>query len=209
MPGGKTCDTLDPFFRGAGIARQRIDAQQAEAVLLKLGQLMRELIVGVSESLHLRAEQKNALRLPNTTIQQQNNNPLKFSAGVEETLTNLLFRESNEYLPPIDAIREAYGDIRLHQQSLLHALASALDAFARRLDPDDLEQKFSRGKSGRLMGAANKLKYWDLYKDLYQIVAHHPPGELPAQFLDDFAHAYESETARAPARQGERKAQIG
>lgn len=209
VPGGKASSALEPFFRGAGLTPQRIDAQQSDAMLLCLGQLMREMIVGVAESLHLRAEQKNTLRLPNTTIQQRDNNPLKFSASVEETLTNLLFRQSQEYLSPVEAVREAYGDIRLHQQSLLRALCAALDAFTRRLDPDDLEQKFSRGKSGRLMGAANKLKYWDLFKDLYQIVAHHPPGELPAQFLDDFAHAYEDELARAPARDAERQAKVG
>ncbi len=209
MDGARASAALDAFFRGAGIAPQRIDPAQADVVLQRLGQLLREMIVGVTESLHLRAEQKNALRLPNTTIQQQNNNPLKFSAGVEETLKNLLFRESPEYLSPVDAVREAFADVRLHQQALLRALGASLDAYAHRLDPDELEHKFSRGKSGGLMGAANKLKYWDLYKDLYQIVAHHPPGELPAQFLDDFARTYDAEVARTPARQGEKKAQTG
>ncbi len=209
MDGARASAALEAFFRGAGITPQRVDPARAEIVLQQLGQLLREMIVGITESLHLRANQKNSLRLPNTTIQQQNNNPLKFSAGVEEALTNLVFRESSEYLAPVDAVREAFADVRLHQQALLRALSSALDAYARRLDPDELEQKFSRGKSGGLIGAANKLKYWDLYKDLYQIVAHHPPGELPAQFLDDFAHAYDAEVERAPARHGEKKAQTG
>src|SRR5690606_33890564 len=157
---------------------------------------MREMIVGVGEILHQRAEQKNALRLPNTTIQPRDNNPLKFSAGVEETLVNLLLRDSKEYLLPVEAVREVFGDIKQHQQLLLKALHGAVDGFVGRLDPDELEQKFSRGKSGMLLNAANKLKYWDLYKDLYQLVANHPPGELPLQFLDDFAQAYEQEEAR-------------
>jgi type VI secretion system FHA domain protein len=200
---------LDAFFRGAGVTPQRLDGRQAEAVLLRLGQLVRELILGVSESLHLRAEQKASLHLADTTIEPRNDNPLKFSAGLEEALTRLLFRQSqHEYMPPADAVREAYTDIKVHQQALLKALRTALDAYARRLDPDELEQKFSRGR-GVLMGAANKLKYWDLYKDLYQIVAHHPPGELPAQFLEDFARAYEEESDRASAHQAGDQAQAG
>jgi type VI secretion system protein len=196
---GKATQMLEPFFRGAGMKSQRIDQQQADAMLLCLGQLMREMIVGIGEILHQRAEQKNALRLPNTTIQPRNNNPLKFSAGVEETLLNLLLRDSKEYLLPVEAVREAFGDIKQHQFLLLKALRAALDGYVGRLDPEDLEHKFSRGKSGMLLNAANKLKYWDLYKDLYQLVSSHPPGEFPMQFLDDFAHAYEQEIANAPA----------
>ncbi|HEX5421195.1 MAG TPA: type VI secretion system-associated FHA domain protein TagH [Gammaproteobacteria bacterium] len=210
VPDRKTPNPLAAFFRGAGLAPQQLDAQQTEQVLLQLGQLMREMIVGVSESLHLRAEQKNALHIANTTIQRQDNNPLKFSASVEETLAHLLFRRSQEYLPPVVAVREAYADIRLHQQSLLAALRPALDAFAQRLDPEGLEQKFSRGKGNRLMGAANKMKYWDLYKDLHHLVAGHAPAELPTQFLDDFSQAYEAERARASTqRRNEKKAQAG
>lgn len=168
-------------------------------MLLCLGQLMREMILGMGEILHQRAEQKNLLRLPNTTIQPSDNNPLKFSAGVEETLLNLLLRDSREYLLPVEAVRDVFGDIKQHQQLLLKALYGAVDSFVARLDPEELEQKFSRGKSGMLLNAANKLKYWDLYKDTYQLVADHPPGELPMQFLDDFAHAYEEQEARAAA----------
>jgi type VI secretion system FHA domain protein len=68
--------SLDAFFRGAGLPAQRLDDKQAEQVLHRLGQVMREVVLGVSENLHLRAEQKNVMRVPTTTIQPQNNNPL-------------------------------------------------------------------------------------------------------------------------------------
>lgn len=201
---------LDAFFRGAGLTPRRLDGEQAEAVLLRLGQLVREMILGVSESLHLRAEQKASLHLADTTVEPQNDNPLKCSAGLEEALTHLLFRQARQgHMPPVDAVREAYADITVHQQALVKALHAALDAYALRLDPDELEQKFSRGRGGVLLGAANKLKYWDLYKDLYQIVAHHPPDELPAQFVEDFARAYEEESDRASTRLAEKQAQAG
>ncbi|HET7133887.1 MAG TPA: type VI secretion system-associated FHA domain protein TagH, partial [Gammaproteobacteria bacterium] len=89
---------LDAFFRGAGLPGHRLDDKQAEQAMLRLGQLVREMIVGVTENLHVRTDQKNALRIPTTTIQPQANNPLKFSASVEEALHNLLFRENGEYL---------------------------------------------------------------------------------------------------------------
>ena len=192
---------LDAFFRGAGLPPQKLDERQTDLVLHLLGQLMREVILGLGESLHVRAEQKNALRIPNTTIQPQNNNPLKFAAGVEESMNNLLFRESPEYMPAVDAVREAFVDIKMHQQCLLSALKTALADYVGRLDPDDLENKFSNGKRGGLMNAANKLKYWDLYKDLFQVVTQQVSGQLPQLFLDDMARAYEHESARSGGSQ--------
>ena len=162
---------------------------------------MREVIVGLLESLHVRADQKSLLRIPNTTIQPHNNNPLKFASSVEESMNNLLFRESAEYMSAVDAVREAFVDIKAHQQSLLSALKTALGDYVGRLDPDDLENKFSNGKRGGLMNAANKLKYWDLYKDLFQVVTQQVAGQLPQLFAEDMARAYEHESARSGGSQ--------
>jgi type VI secretion system FHA domain protein len=187
---------LDAFFRGAGLPAQKLDDRLAEHTLQRLGQVMREVILGMTENLHLRAEQKSELRIPTTTIQPQRNNPLKFSASIEEALTNLLFRQSVEYLSAVDAIRETFGDIKQHQQNLLAATRTAVRDYIDRLDPDELESKFSNNKRG-LMNAANKLKYWDLFKDLYQVVAQGQRGQFPQQFLEEFTRAYEQEESRS------------
>jgi type VI secretion system protein len=200
--------TLDAFFRGAGLQPQRLDERQAEQVLHRLGQLMREIVLGVTENLHLRAEQKNVMRVPTTTIQPQNNNPLKFAASVEEALNNLLFRESAEYLSAVDAVRETFGDIKQHQQHLLAAMRTAVVDYIGRLDPEELESKIGRGNA--LIGAANKLKYWDLFKDLYQVVSQQQPGQFPHQFIEELARAYELEESRAvPTGAAARKAKLG
>jgi type VI secretion system FHA domain protein len=199
--------SLDAFFRGAGLAAQRIDDKQAGEVLHRLGQIMREFVLGVSENLHLRAEQKSLLRVPTTTIQPQNNNPLKFSAGVEEALNNLLFRDSGEYLSAVDAVRETFGDIKQHQQHLLAAMRTAVVDYVNRLDPEELESKIGRGHA--LLGAANKLKYWDLYKDLFEVVSQHQPGQFPHQFIEELARAYEVEESRSVPAGAPRQAKLG
>ncbi|HZF28431.1 MAG TPA: type VI secretion system-associated FHA domain protein TagH, partial [Gammaproteobacteria bacterium] len=146
-------------------------------------------------NLHVRTDQKNALKIPTTAIQPQANNPLKFSASVDEALHNLLFRQSSEYLSGVEAVREVFLDIKQHQQHLLTAVRTALTGYMARLDPEEVENKFS--KRGGLMNAANKLKYWDLYRDLYQVVTQGQAGQLPQQFLDELGRAYEQECARA------------
>jgi type VI secretion system protein len=198
---------LDAFFRGAGLPSQRLDDKQTEQVLHRLGQIMREVVLGVTENLHLRAEQKNLMRVPTTTIQPQNNNPLKFSASVEEALNNLLFRESAEYLSSVDAVREIFGDVKQHQQHLLAAVRTAVIDYVGRLDPEELESKIGRGHS--LINAANKLKYWDLFKDLYQVVSQHQAGQFPHQFIEELARAYELEESRAVPPAASRQAKLG
>ena len=116
--------TLDAFFRGAGMPVQALDEQQSEALLLRLGQLLRETIAGLTENLHLRAAQRGLLKQSNTTIQPRDNNSLKFSAGVDEALNNLLFRDSEKYLDAVEAVRQGFGDIRRHQQILKIGRAS-------------------------------------------------------------------------------------
>jgi type VI secretion system protein len=197
-----TTTSLDAFFRGAGLSPQKLDEKQTDLVLHLLGQVMREVILGLGESLTVRAEQKSAMRLPNTTIQPQNNNPLKFAAGVEESMNKLLFGGQAEYMSAVDAVREAFLDIKAHQQSMLSALKTALTDYVGRLDPDDLENKFSNGKRSGLLNAANKLKYWDLYKDLFQVVTQQTGGQLPQLFIDDLARAYEHESGRGGGPQG-------
>ena len=201
--------SLDAFFRGAGLQSQRLDDKQAEQVLHRLGQIMREVVLGVTENLHLRAEQKNVLRVPTTTIQPQNNNPLKFAASVEEALNNLFFRDSAEYLSAVDAVRETFGDIKQHQQHMLAAVRTAVVDYVGRLDPEELESKVSSGRAGALINAANKLKYWDLFKDLYQVVSQRQPGQFPHQFIEELARAYELEESRAVSPVASRQAKHG
>jgi type VI secretion system FHA domain protein len=187
---------LDDQLHGAGLDPKHLDEGDANHSLQNLGRVFREVIVGLNENLYLRSAHKTMLKQPNTTIQPRGNNPLKFSASVDEALQNLVFRKSDEYLPAVEAVRDAFGDIKWHQHALVKALTTAVPNYAARLDPDRLEEKLSRGRTSALMGAANKLKYWDLYKDLYLVVTQHPDGELSGQFLEELAQAYEHESAR-------------
>jgi type VI secretion system protein len=190
---------LSAFFRGAGLTQKQLTEQECNAMLFLLGQLTRELLTGVAESLHLRAQQKTQLKLANTTIQKKDNNPLKFSAGTTEALQNLLFKTSREYMGPVEAVRDAFADLCGHQQALLKALGVAVPEYVNRLDPIVLEDKFARAGRGNLMAAATRIKHWELYKDLFQVVAHHNPGQLPTQFLEELARAYEEENLREMA----------
>ena len=187
---------LDAFFRGAGIDAPAMNPRQAEQFMTQLGQVTRELIVGVIDSLHLRAIQKAQLKQSNTTIQKLDNNRLKFAANVEEGFAKLFGEESDQYQSPVESVRNAYADLRHHQRALLAATRRALDEYLERLEPSQIENRAGGGIGGALLNAANKFKYWDLYKDVYSILSNRTTDEMPQAFLDELSTAYADEMAK-------------
>jgi predicted component of type VI protein secretion system len=195
--------TTDLLLTSAGLDPSTLPAADHTALLQKAGQLLREVTVGLNDVLRNRAELQDRFRLSQTTIQPSEKNPLKFSASAEEALGNLLRDDSNEYLPAVEAVREAFRDIKMHQAAVLVAMRSAFDDFLDRLEPAELTEKFDSGlKRGALLGAANKMKYWDLYGELYQVMTHKADGPFPHLFSEEFARAYEAEIERLKGRPG-------
>jgi type VI secretion system protein len=194
---------LQELCRGAGIDPAGIPAAiQSQAVQIA-GQILREVAMGLMEMTQERNEIKRRFRIAQDTIQPSENNPLKFSAGVEEALRKLFEQYGNRYLGPVEAVRESFRDTRLHHQAVAGAMQAAFVDFVRRLDPTDLRERFDRGlKRGGLLGAANKMKYWDMYGELYQNLAQMPKDELPHVFVEEFARAYEAKVRELAARRG-------
>lgn len=168
----------------------------AHALLHRIGQVMREMVTGVSEGLSVCAQQRSLIGVASDGG-EQSGNPLRSGAGVDEKLLTLLLARNSTPQTAVEAVRDAFSGLKLHQQIFMKALRHALDMYIARLDPDELEQRYGAGRYSRLLGAANKLKYWDLYKDVYDVVAHHPPGELPMTFVEELAAAYERELETA------------
>lgn len=195
-PKGRRLD-LEPFFSAAGLSGVRLGEREQRVLLQRLGLIMRELVLGVQESLRLRSRQKAQLKLGNTTIQAQENNPLKFAATAEEALLKTLIEETDGYLAGEQAVRAAFRDVYGHQKALQIGFQSALVNFIERLDPEELQGKFDRGmKRGAILGATNKMKYWDLYSELYQAMTQHAADSLPQLLAEALASSYEEEIAK-------------
>ena len=191
---------LEAFFRGAGIDPPALDARQTEQFMTELGMVTRELIAGVIDGLHGRALQKAQLKQSNTTIQKLDNNRIKFAANVEEGFAKLFGEASEQYMSPVESVRTAFADLKHHQRALLAATRSAIDAYLERLNPDQIENRAGTGLGSALINAANKFKYWDLYKDVYGILANRTAEEMPQAFLDELSNAYADEIARNAPR---------
>ncbi|HEU4655834.1 MAG TPA: type VI secretion system-associated FHA domain protein TagH [Steroidobacteraceae bacterium] len=188
---------LEAFCRGAGIDPAHLPGDAQNAMLTLAGQMLREVVLGLMESLKGRADLKNRLRLSQTTIQPAENNPLKFSPSVDDAVLRLLDPHSSRYLGPIEAIRDSFADLRNHQTALNAGIQAAIDELMSRIEPGELQERFDRGlKRGSLLGAANKMKYWDLYVEFYQTLNQRNEQGLPALFAEELARTYAERAAQ-------------
>jgi len=202
-------DAVEAFLRGLGMGAGDLGDADSRRILHNAGLALREFVLGAMELLQNRAAVKNTFRLEQTTIQPRSNNPLKFSASADDAVRTLLTGSRNEYGPAVDSVREAVRDLKHHEIAVICAMREALDDFAGRFDPDELEQKFDGTlKRNSLFSGSTRAKYWDLYSDLYEVLTRHAEGKLPGQFGEDFARAYAEHLERLE-RDAERRGDGG
>ncbi len=182
---------IEAFCRGAGIDPANLPSDAQHALLTIAGQMLREVVLGLTEALKGRSDLKNRLKLNQTSIQPSENNPLKFSASVDEALVKLLDPHGSRYLGPVEAIRNSFTDLRTHQVALSAAIQAAIDELMNRIEPGELQERFDRGlKRGAILGAANRMKYWDLYIEFYQALNQRNEQGLPVLFAEELARTY-------------------
>jgi type VI secretion system FHA domain protein len=162
-----------------------------------LGEVLRVAVGGLMEVLRAREQMKDDLRMRGTTFKVANNNPLKFSANVDDAFHNLLVKRNPAYLEPPDAFEDAFRDVRDHQSAILSAMRLAFESMLAQLDPNRLQDEFDRQiKKGSILGVPAKLRYWDLYRDKYSDLVKDTHGAFRNLFGDAFAKAYEEQLER-------------
>lgn len=196
------------FLRGLGITMAELGNPDPRELMLNAGQALREFIIGTMDLLQNRAAVKNEFRLEQTTIQAGTNNPLKFSASIDDAIRNLLANKSRQYAPTVETVRDVCKDVKVHEQALAHAARSAFDDFVDKLEPEELETRFASSlKRGSMFGKGSKSKYWDLYAELYNVITQRTPGQFPHTFVEDFVSAYEQYRRAADRPRESRDAQ--
>lgn len=164
------------------------------------GDILRVVVGGLMDVLRARERMKDELRMRGTTFQPAHNNPLKFSANVDDAFHNLLVKRNPAYLAPTEAFEDALHDIRDHQAAILAATRLAFETMLAQFDPDRLQEEFDRlMKKGSILGVPAKLRYWDLYRDKYGDMVKDADTSYRKLFGEEFAKAYEEQLARLKA----------
>ena len=193
QPRGPDTAQLKALLDAAGIEGLDPSSEAAQT----LGAMLRAAVGGMMEVLRARERMKDELRVRGTTFKVANNNPLKFSANVDDAFHNLFVKRNPAYLDPASAFEDAFRDVRDHQAAMLSAMRLAFESMLSHLDPNRLQEEFDRQiKKGSILGVPAKLRYWDLYREKYSDLAKDAQGAFRGLFGDAFAKAYEEQLDR-------------
>ena len=187
---------LGELLAGAGVP----DAVVTQELSRNLGQILRIVVSGLMDILQSRQRIKEEFGIQHTMFRPADNNPLKFSANVEDALHNLLVKRNAAYLGPVEAFADAFDDLRDHQLAMLAGLRVAFDAMLAEFDANKLQEEFDDqiGKHGLPLMPA-KMRYWELYREKQQELAKDADATFERLFGEEFKRAYEEQFRKLKA----------
>ena len=182
---------VEAFCRGLGIDPSSLPSELQTTTLTLAGQMLREVVLALMEALKSRGEFKGRFDPNQTGAQSAQNNPLKVGASVDDAIRKLLDSQNTRYLSPVEALREAFGDLKTHQTAVTSGMHAGINGLMQRVNPSELQDRFERNlKRAGSVGANNKGKYWDLYAEFYQVLNQRNNDGLPLSFNEDFVQTY-------------------
>lgn len=195
-------DLMKAFLEGLGIADPGLPATPTPELMHRIGLLLREATQGTLELLLARALMKREVRAEVTMIVSRDNNPLKFSPNAEVALAHLLAPRGQGFLGPVEAMRDAYGDLRAHQFGFMAGMRAALAGVLERFDPQTLEKRLSEPSMlDNLLPINRRARLWGLYTELYRDIASEAEDDFQVLFGRAFLRAYEEQVRRMEAEE--------
>ena len=181
------------LIENLGFRDKNLSDEQIAQINQLSAEVLREMVSGLMQVLVSRGAIKNEFRMNVTTIQPVENNPLKFSANVEDALENMFIKQGNAYKKPIEAVKDGFEGIAEHQVAILAGIREAFKGIVERFDPVVLEQRFAKQKKGGLIPGSQKAKYWESYQDYYNELVGDMDRSFQYLYGDEFVRAYENQ----------------
>ncbi|VAW68078.1 Uncharacterized protein ImpI/VasC [hydrothermal vent metagenome] len=176
-----------------GLQGYKLADQDILQINLLVGEVIREMTSGLMKVLGSRSAIKNEFRMNVTTIQPIENNPLKFSANIDDALENMFIKQGNAYMKPVEAVREGFNGIAEHQVAILAGMRAAFKGVIGRFDPLQLEKRFAKHNKGGIIPGSQKAKNWELYLEYFNEQAGDIDNSFQSIFGDEFVNAYEEQ----------------
>lgn len=162
-------DFLRRFAQAAGMSPDVLSRKDPGQLADEVGAMLRVMIESLMQLLNARHQAKLLARSSrHTTIQAFDNNPLKFSPGVDEALRTMFGPPTRAYLNPVESIRRGFADLKQHEIKTYAAMQHALAAFVREMDPQTIEQGTQADSGISALVTSRKAKLWDAYVARWQ-----------------------------------------
>jgi type VI secretion system FHA domain protein len=185
------------FLEGAGLSTKEIRDSEIEDFLRQSGKILRASIEGSMALLAARATAKKELRAEDRTmVASKDNNPLKLMSDPQEALAFLFDTKdrTDGFLNPVQAVGDAFEDLRAHEVALFAAMRAALMGAIQRFDPKMLEAELEKGAGG--LGLNRKAKLWELFAAYQQKLARDADDDFNKVFGREFMGTYMAQVKR-------------
>lgn len=189
-------DAMKSFLKGVGIDDSEVQTRIATHLDFEaLGGMFKTSVKGTIDVLRSRTDIKSEMRVGEmTTIQPIQNNPLKFSISLEDTLIRLMTAQKEDYMTPERAMTEAYDDIRAHQIAVMAGVQATLHTLLRRFQPNNLTQRLEKENPITAnIPFHRQAKLWKHFESLYETIEHEAEEDFNRLFGAEFAKAYEQQ----------------
>ncbi len=181
------------LIEALGLSANNLSDDKVIEINQVVGELVRETVTGMMQVLSSRSTIKNEFRMNVTTIQPVENNPLKFSANVDDAIENMFIKDGNAYKKPVEAIKEGFEGIAEHQIAILAGIRTAFKGVIDRFDPVALEQRFEKFNKPGIIPGMSKAKNWDSYNQYYKELVDDMDNSFQHLFGYEFVQAYEEQ----------------
>ncbi|MBK9663411.1 MAG: type VI secretion system-associated FHA domain protein TagH [Nitrosomonas sp.] len=192
-------ELLQAFLTGVGLSNLDKPIELTPQLMNQIGQLLRMSTQGTLDLLQARALVKREMRAELTMIMSRENNPLKLSPSVEAALMHLLFPKAREqgFMPPLQAMKDAYNDLRSHQLGFMAGMRAALSGMLGRFNPNQLEKRLGQKTLVDSVFSLNrKANLWDMFTDRYDDISSEVEEDFHVLFGKEFLREYEAQIAK-------------
>ncbi|WP_462178885.1 type VI secretion system-associated FHA domain protein TagH [Pseudoalteromonas gelatinilytica] len=181
---------ISSFLNGLSVNEKLSVELQNEDTWQRMGECFKLFLEGSMDLIRQRTNIKNQLKLNHTTFKVEQNNPLKFSATIDDVMQNLFVRNSASFLPANEAVKESFVDTKLHEQGLLAGATGALNGLLEQLSPDGIKAQSNNGGLLSSLSAYGGASSWRIYNELYADITDDVKAKGVLAFSDDFLKAY-------------------
>lgn len=185
---------IEAFVRGLGINPNMVPDEQRELWFQQLGESFSLMLTGLMETLHNRAEFKQNNRLNHTAFRKSENNPLKFSANLEDAIHNLYNRKTASFMQPNLAIKEAFNDIEKHEKALMNGVNGTVISVMSLVEPSSIYSDSLSNDSllNKIIPARKYSQSWKRFEDIYNQLSDDVVNKNSPFYLEDFAKHYDN-----------------
>jgi type VI secretion system FHA domain protein len=185
------------FLEGAGMPGREVSQADAEEFLRHSGKIVRAAVEGAMALLAARATAKKELRAEDRTmVASKDNNPLKLMSDPAEVM-GFLFdtkERTGGFLDPVQAVGDAFEDLRAHEVALFAGMRAALMGAIHRFDPKTLEAELEKRAGG--LGLNRKAKLWELFGAYQEKLAREAGDDFNKVFGHEFMGTYMDQVKR-------------